>query len=255
MPPNKKIIAFDIDGTLTVSKRPVMPDMANLVKELVKKKTIVLISGGRYEQFKTQFLPPFLNDDSFMPFIHNLILLPASGSQRYEYDEEKKDWKLTDKESLSEDVKDKAKKLLKEIIESGLYDIPPNPKGDIVEDRDTQVTFSALGQLAPIEEKRLWDPDQRKRQKIKAVLEPELPEATILINSVSSIDILPKGFNKGVGLDLLLNKMGLKKSDMIFVGDGLFPGGNDYAVHEAGIETIAVKGPEETALIIKQWIG
>jgi hydroxymethylpyrimidine pyrophosphatase-like HAD family hydrolase len=76
-----------------------------------------------------------------------------------------------------------------------------------------------------------------------------------LINSVSSIDILPKGFTKAVGLGLLLDAMGGSKADMIFVGDGLFPGGNDYSVYEAGIETIAVQGPDETAQIIKEWIG
>ena len=255
MLPEKKIIIFDVDGTLTPSKSPITPEMANLVKELMKKKMVIAISGARFEQFKNQFLPPFFNDDSMFPFIQNLKLLPTSGSQRFEYDKTKKEWQLTDKEPLREDIKEKAKKLLKEIIDSGLYDIPPNPKGDIVEDRDTQVTFSACGQLASVEDKRLWDPDKKKREKIKAVLEPELPEASILINAYSSIDILPKGFNKAVGIKLLLDKMGLQKSDMLFVGDGLFPGGNDYSVYEAGFETIAVKGPEETESILKQWIG
>ncbi|OGI62407.1 hypothetical protein A2818_02490 [Candidatus Nomurabacteria bacterium RIFCSPHIGHO2_01_FULL_40_12] len=255
MLPDKKIITFDVDGTLTPSKSSITPEMANLVKELMKQKMVVAISGARFEQFKNQFLPPFFDDDSMLPFIQNLKLLPTSGSQRFEYDKIKKEWELTDKEPLRKDIKEKAKKLLKEIINSGLYDIPSNPKGDIVEDRDTQITFSACGQLASIEDKRLWDPDKKKREKIKALLEPELPETSILINAYSSIDILPKGFNKAVGLMRLLNKMGLQKSDMIFVGDGLFPGGNDYSVYEAGFETIAVKGPEETAVIIKQWIS
>ena len=87
------------------------------------------------------------------------------------------------------------------------------------------------------------------------MLEPELPEASILINAYSSIDILPKGFNKAVGLMRFLNKISLQKSDMVFVGDGLFPGGNDYSVYKAGFDTLAVKGPEETALLIKTWIG
>ena len=255
MLPDKKIITFDVDGTLTPSKSSITPEMANLVKELMKQKMVVAISGARFEQFKNQFLPPFFDDDSMLPFIQNLKLLPTSGSQRFEYDKIKKEWELTDKEPLRKDIKEKAKKLLKEIINSGLYDIPSNPKGDIVEDRDTQITFSACGQLASIEDKRLWDPDKKKREKIKALLEPELPETSILINAYSSIDILPKGFNKEVGFMRLLNKMGLQKSDMIFVGDGLFPGGNDYSVYEAGFETIAVKGPEETAVIIKQWIS
>jgi hypothetical protein len=255
MLPSKKIIAFDLDGTLAVSKSPITYEMGDLIKQLAQQKIVVVISGGSFKQFQTQFLPPFHRDDSMMSFIQNLILLPTSGSQRYEYDQEKKEWELTDKEPLSESVKDKAKKLLQEIIDSGLYDIPQNPIGAIIEDRDTQISFSALGQKAPIEEKKLWDPDQKKRQKIKAEIEPKIPEATIMIGGTTTLDILQKGFNKAVGLERLLNKLHFQKSDMIFLGDAVFPGGNDYSVFQAGIETIAVKGPEETGLIVKNWIG
>lgn len=255
MLPSKKIVAFDLDGTLAVSKSPITNEMADLVKELAKQKLVVVISGGWFKQFQTQFLVPFHNDDSVNSYINNLILLPTSGSQRYEYDKEKKDWKMTDKEPLREDIKEKVKKILNEIITSNLYGIPQNPKGDIIEDRDTQISFSALGQEALIEEKKLWDPDQKKRQKIKAEIEPKVPEVTIGIGGTTTLDILAKGFNKAVGLNKLLGKLGFQKSDMIFVGDGLFPGGNDYSVFEAGIETIEVKGPEETAEIIKSWIS
>ena len=255
MLPDKKIIAFDIDGTLTPSKSSISAEMAGLVKELLKKRLVVAISGARFLQFKNQFLPPLLNDPELLPFIKNLKLLPTSGSQRFEYDEAKNEWQMTDKEPLGEGVKNKAKKLLKEIIQSGEYEIPSNPAGDLVEDRDTQITFSGRGQLATVEEKTKWDPDQRKRKKIKAALEPHLPETSILINAYSSIDILPKGFNKAVGLLRFLKRMGLQKTDLLFVGDGLFPGGNDYPVQEAGFDVIAVKGPEDTAALIKNWIG
>lgn len=250
--PLQKIIAFDVDGTVTASKSPITSEMAGLIKHILEEKIVVAISGGSFHQFQTQFLPPF---KVFISGLSNLKILPTSGSQRYEYNETSKDWERTDLEPLPLDVKQKALKLLKEIIDSGLYDIPTNPVGDIVEDRGTQITFSACGQQAPIEMKSAWDPTQEKRKKIKAVLEPELPGVSILINAYSSIDILPKGFNKAVGLHRFLNKMGLQKTDMIFLGDGLFPGGNDYSVYEAGIETIAVKGPEETAEIFKGWLG
>ncbi|MEI6280583.1 MAG: HAD-IIB family hydrolase [bacterium] len=252
---DKKIIAFDLDGTIAASKSPITFEMGELVKKLAKQIMVVVISGGSFKQFKTQFLPPFHDDDSMIPFVHNLTLLPASGTQRYEYDEIKKEWQLTDKEPLDDDVKIRAIKLLQEVIDSDIYGIPPNPIGAIIEDRDTQITFTPNGQQAPVEIKRLWDPSRVKREKIKAVLAPQLPEVDLLINGSSSIDILKKGFNKAVGLERLLIKIGLNKSDMIFVGDALFPGGNDYSVHEAGIEAISVKGPEETAEIIKKWLG
>jgi hydroxymethylpyrimidine pyrophosphatase-like HAD family hydrolase len=58
-----------------------------------------------------------------------------------------------------------------------------------------------------------------------------------------------------VGLTRLLDKLGLQKTDVLFVGDGLFPGGNDYSVYEAGIRTMAVEGPEETMEIIRGWVA
>jgi len=252
---NKKIIAFDLDGTLAVSKRPITEEMAILVKELTKQKIVVVTSGGSFKQFMTQFLPPFLNDKSFDPFIHNLKILPTSGSQRYEYDVEKREWILTDKEPLDKNVKERAIKLLQYVIDSSQYEIPPNPIGDIIEDRDTQVTFTPNGQQAPIEIKRLWDPDRKKREKIKALIAPQLPEVDILINGSSSIDILPKGFTKATGLMRLLDKLGLKKEDMLFIGDAIFPGGNDYAPKEIGMDTIQVSGPEEVAKYLRGWIS
>ncbi|MBI3888195.1 HAD-IIB family hydrolase [Candidatus Nomurabacteria bacterium] len=255
MLPDKKIIAFDVDGTLTASKTLITDSMANLIKELVKKKMVVAIAGGSFKQMLTQFLPPFSNDEAMIPFIHNFTFLPTSGSQRYQYDEVKKEWILTDKESLPGNAKEKAIKLLQEVIDNPIYKIPPNPIGNIIEDRDTQITFTPNGQQAPVVIKLAFDPDRKKREKIKAFLEPQLPEVSILINGTSSIDILSKGFNKAVGLMRFLDKVGLDKSDVIFVGDGIFPGGNDYSVYEAGFDTIAVKNPEETEAILKTWLG
>lgn len=252
---SKKIIAFDLDGTLAESKRPITEDMASLIEELAKEKIVVVISGGTIKQFNTQFLPAFSKEDLLSPFIKNLILLPTSGSQRYEYNLEKKEWTLTDIELFSEEVKQKVKNVLKEIIDSGLYDIPPNPTGEYIEDRLTQLSISALGQEAPIEQKKLWDPDQKKRQKIKAVLDKELPETSIIIGGTTTIDILPKGFNKASGLKRLLDKLGMVIGEMVFVGDAIFPGGNDYSAYEAGIESIKVSGPTETKEVIKKWMA
>lgn len=251
---SKKIIAFDLDGTLAESKRPITKEMAELVEELYKEKIVVVISGGTFKQFNAQFLPAFHKEDLASPFIKNLILLPTSGSQRYEYDQKKNEWKLTDIEIFEEEIKNKARKVLERIIASGKYDIPKNPKGEYIEDRITQLSISALGQEAPIEEKKLWDPDQKKRQKIKLILDKELPETSIIIGGTTTIDILPKGFDKAKGLIRLLDKLGMTISDMIFIGDAIFPGGNDYSAYEAGIESIKVSGPTETKEIIKKWI-
>ena len=84
-------------------------------------------------------------------------------------------------------------------------------------------------------------------------MEPEVPEANFNIGGTTTIDVLQKGFNKAVGLKRLIKKLGFEKKDLLFVGDGLFLGGNDYSVYEAGFETIKVEGPDQTTLIIQKW--
>jgi len=253
---SKKIIAFDLDGTLAESKQALSSDMAKLLCHLAKVKNVAIISGGSFGQFEKQFLPYFLpkkEDESIV--YKNLILLPTSGSRRYQYDLNKKEWIMTDEEGMPPMAKEKTLTILREFIASNQYGIGPVVEGDeVVEDRITQVTMSALGQHAPLDKKNNWDPDQKKRKEIVKILESKLPEVEINIGGTTSLDFLPKGFNKAKGLIRLLNHFGLVIDDMIFVGDAIFPGGNDYSPYEAGIECVKIKNPEETKNLIKKWV-
>lgn len=252
----KKIITFDLDGTLAESKQHLENDMSELLCLLAKEKIVVIISGGSFEQFKKQFLPFFIPTKEDENLVYgNLILLPTSGSQRYQYNNETKYWDRTDIEEFPISLKIEVLRVLNEMISSGKYGIAPLIEGDnVIEDRITQITMSALGQHAPIEFKKIWDPNQVKRQEMKKILESKLPGINIIIGGTTSLDILPGIFNKADGLIRLINKLGMVIKDMIFVGDAIFPGGNDYSAYEAGIESIRVSGPIETKEIIKKWI-
>lgn len=253
---SKKIIAFDLDGTLAESKQHLESDVAELLCSLLKEKIVVIITGGSFDQFKKQFLPYF-NPDGFIKnkVNKNLILLATSGSQRYQYDENIDDWKITDIEEFPNETKNSVLAALDEIISSKKYGIGAVLEGDgVIEDRLTQITMSALGQHAPIELKKEWDSDQIKRKEIKAILESQLKDVNIIIGGTTSLDILPQGFDKAKGLLRLLDKLSLSKEDMIFVGDAIFPGGNDYSAYEAGIESIKTSGKDETKEIIKSWM-
>lgn len=257
MPLNKKIAAFDLDDTLAESKQVIKPEMAKLLTELSNHVKVVIISGGSIHQFKKQVVNTFWT--LVLPTPNNvfskMIFLPTSGSQRYEYNADLKEWELTDMEPFDEDVKAKALTALDQIVKSPAeYSLPEEHFGERIEERGTQITFSALGQNAPIDKKMAWDPDQSKRKKIQEVLQKMLPDAEVHVGGSTSIDILHKGFNKAVGLLRLLNKLHLNKEDMVFVGDAVFPGGNDYPPKEIGIETISVRNPDETADLIKSWL-
>ncbi|MFA5248676.1 MAG: HAD-IIB family hydrolase [Patescibacteria group bacterium] len=251
----KKIAAFDLDGTLTESKQEISVAMTKLLAKLTCQTRVTIISGEPFKQFEKQFLSVW-NKLNINRVENNLILLPVSGSQCYEY-KPATGWTLTYVKNFPSKDSRLAKKTLKKIINSKKYNLPEKIWGKRVDDRGTQITFSALGQKAPLAKKILWDPDQKKRQRIKAEFEKKIGQANleISIGGTTSIDILPKGFNKGTGLRCLAERLNLNLKDIIFIGDSLFKNGNDYLIKKTGIESIAVKSPNETKNIINKWLS
>ncbi len=242
-----KLIAFDLDGTLSDSKQNITEEMFHSLEALSNITKVAVISGGSFEQVKKQLL----FDKNRV--IENIILLPAEGSQRYQYDSHKNEWILKYKEGFSKKIRDKVVKLLEEIVVDERFEIPEEHYGLYIEDRGTEISLSALGQDAPLEKKEVWDSDNKKRLKIKAYLEENIPEIEAFIAGTTSVDVLQKGFDKLKSLSLLLKSIKIKSIDMIFVGDAIFPGGNDYSVAEGGIESIRVEGPEDTLEIINKF--
>ena len=122
--------------------------------------------------------------------------------------------------------------------------------GERIENRGSQVTFSGLGQKAPLAEKEAWDPDQAKRKKIVAQLGKLRGEYNISIGGTTSIDITKKGVNKTRSVLWLSEHLKIPIAGMAYVGDSLFEGGNDAIVKETGVPTIGTSGPAETLQIM-----
>jgi hydroxymethylpyrimidine pyrophosphatase-like HAD family hydrolase len=123
--------------------------------------------------------------------------------------------------------------------------------GEVIEDRGSQITFSALGQQAPLDEKKTWDPDFAKRKKIKAFLDKLIPEFSVRLGGATSVDVTKPGIDKAYGIRKLRDTLGVAIQEMIYVGDALFPGGNDYPAEEAGVVSIPVRDPHETKRVIE----
>lgn len=239
------LIVFDLDGTLAPSKSFLDSEMAKLIMQLLKKKKVVVVSGGSYNQFKLQFLqslPESSNNFS------NLILMPTSGTRMDVWDG--KNWVEKYAELLTPEEKEKIMKALNETLAESNYEKPDQVFGPLIEDRGSQITFSALGQQASIELKTVWDRDRKKRDKIAIPLRKKLPEFAINVNAYTSIDITHKGVDKGYAIGKIRDTFNIPVDKMLFVGDGLFEGGNDYAVVPLGIKTRSVNGPEETKKVI-----
>ncbi|HWD67822.1 MAG TPA: HAD-IIB family hydrolase [Caulobacteraceae bacterium] len=246
----KKLAIFDLDGTLAESKAPLDKDVGERLGKLLDICRVAVISGGAWPQFQTQLLAHLPSGDH----LKRLSLLPTSGTRFMSYDGE---WRQLYAENFTDDQKSKIIKALNDVFQASGY-VPDKHWGDVIEDRGSQITLSALGQDAPLDEKSKWDPDFNKRKAMKAKLDPLLPEFSIGLGGSSSIDVTRPGIDKAYGIGKLKEVLGIDIRDMLFVGDALFEGGNDYPARRTGVSCIQVAGPSETRKVIEaivDWQG
>lgn len=243
----KTLIVFDLDGTLAKSKAALDEEMAKLLGRLLAVVRVAIISGGDFPQFDAQVLGHLPPDSN----LANLSLLPTSGTKFFQY---RDGWQKLYSDDLSNADKKKIESALEQAVaQSGFQ--PQQCWGERIEDRGTQITYSALGQEAPLEEKSKWDPDFAKRQKIKAILDKTLPDFSVRLGGTTSIDVTRPGIDKAYGIHKLRDVLEIPISQMLFVGDAIFPGGNDYPALQAGAESIAVRDPEDTKRVIETIIA
>jgi len=243
----KKLIVFDLDGTLAESKAAIDKEMAERLAALLTVARIAVISGGDWPQFEKQVVDHLPKGVK----MKNLSILPTCGTKFYQY---KKGWKLLYAENFTEKEKEKIINSLNETIDAeGIR--AKKIWGELIEDRGSQVTYSGLGQKAPLDEKLKWDPDFAKREKVKKRLDKLIPEFAVNLGGATSVDITKKGIDKKYGMHKLRDVLNIKISEMIFIGDAIFPGGNDYPARESGAFSICISGPDETKRVVEGIIG
>ena len=243
----KKLIAFDLDDTLAITKSPISDRMGEILVKLLKKYDVCVISGGAFEQFKIQVVDRLEATSRELTRLH---LMPTCGTKYYRYDELSENWVKQYENSLTPEQKKRAIKALEDgAKELGLWE--NKPFGEIIEDRGSQVTYSALGQKAPAELKYKWDPTGEKKLKIRDHIAPLLLDLEVRAGGTTSIDVTMIGVDKAYGMQKLLEEMNFSKEDILFLGDKLIEGGNDYPVKAMGIDTIAIERWEDTALVLE----
>lgn len=244
----KKLIAFDLDDTLAISKSPISDRMGELLVQLLKKYDVCIISGGKYEQFKKQVIDRLEATPRELSCMH---LMPTCGTRYYRYDEVEDEWKIQYAEDLTEEQKKKIVSTLESAAkETGLW--VDKPYGDIIEDRGSQVTYSALGQLAPAEEKYKWAKENEDaKQVLRKLVADQLPDLEVRLGGTTSVDVTRIGIDKAYGMQKLIEALDISKDDILFIGDKLQEGGNDYPVKAMGIDSIEVDRWEDTALVLE----
>ncbi len=243
----KKLIVFDLDGTLAASKSSLDAEMASLLHDLLSIAKVAVISGGAWFQFEKQVLSHLPQDER----LARLSILPTCGTQFFQYSGE---WKRLYAEDFTASEKEKIVSSLMQAVKTAGFAVE-RTWGEIIEDRGSQITFSALGQQAPLEDKAKWDADFAKRKKIKTILDTLIPEFSVRLGGATSIDVTKPGIDKAYGIKKLRDILGIPLKEMIYVGDALFPGGNDYPAEQVGVISIPVKGPTETKRVIEAIIA
>jgi HAD superfamily hydrolase (TIGR01484 family) len=238
-----RLVVFDLDGTLAASKQPVGAEIIDLLHRLLDIVDVAIISGGDWSQFQTQLLVPL----GPAPNLDRLSLLPTSGTKFFAYGTA---WQLCYEERLT----DPARAAIIAALVAVSAEVVPTPAqlwGPQIEDRGTQITYSGLGQSAPGPEKARWDPDRVLRTAMIERLARELPDYAFRIGGSTSIDVTRPGIDKGYGIERLAKMLKIPVGAMIFIGDALFPGGNDAPARNRGVTCISVRDPRETAGIIE----
>jgi HAD superfamily hydrolase (TIGR01484 family) len=243
----KKLIVFDLDGTLAESKSSLDKEMSALMYNLLGVVKVAVISGGDWPQFEKQVLSRLPHDERLADF----SLLPTCGTKFFRYSGV---WKKIYSEDFTADERSKIISSLESAVGKAGFKAE-KIWGESIEDRGSQITYSALGQQAPLEEKDKWDRDYAKRKKIKGILDTLIPEFSVRMGGATSIDVTKPGIDKAYGIRKLHEILGISLNEMIFVGDALFTGGNDYPAEEAGVVSIPVRGPSETKRVTEAIIA
>lgn len=253
-PAAKSLIVFDFDGTIVETKSYMDREMAGLMRRLLSKKKVALIGGGKYPLIQELFLSRLRATGAELK---NLFLFPTTASLFYRYGP--RGWKRVYANELSQSERKSIFAAFERAFEEAGYVHPKKVYGPVIEDRGTQVTFSALGQeiVARLGKKgvvlkKKWTKENTPMKlKIAALVQKYLPRLEVRSAGYTSIDVTKKGVDKAYGIRQIEKHLKIPKNKMLFVGDALFPGGNDYAALKTGVDAISVKGPADTKKIIR----
>jgi phosphomannomutase len=250
----RKVIAFDLDGTLAPSKSPLPDRMAKALDDLLEKYHVCVISGGKMGQFEKQLLS---NLKATPDRLERLHLMPTCGTRYYHYDAVTHSWQKVYAEDFTETEKKEIVEALQKAVDELGY-AEKKTYGEIIEDRGSQISWSALGQDVidvlgeeGLRMKEAWDPDDKKKAEIRDRAAEMLPAFEVRSGGLTTIDITKPGIDKAYGMQKLMAMLELGKDDIFFIGDRMYEGGNDYPVKAFGIDCQEIGSWEQTALVVE----
>ncbi len=211
-----RLIAFDLDGTLTQHKTPLAQPNLGVLDSLGEKYKLLMVGAGMCSRIFRQ-----MNG-------YPIDIIGNYGMQFCTYNAETKALDKVfdmhapcDRESVERRIT-----ALRERFGYTEY------TGDNVEYHDSGcVTFPLLGTKADIAAKLAFDPDRSKRKPLYPAVRNAFPDYTVFIGGSSSFDFAPFPYNKYYALDKYCAEYGYSHDEVVYVGDDYGPGGNDESVY------------------------
>jgi HAD superfamily hydrolase (TIGR01484 family) len=228
-----KHLFFDMDMTIAPSRQPILPEMYELLSNA--PCDVIIVSGSTVDQIKYQS--------------NNLRSFKLGQNGNHAIDPEGVElWHSP----LEQHHRDQILDHISEIME--ILDHEVNHEWNPIEDRGAQITFSPIGNTAPVELKKTYDPDRQKRLKLIETIPFASEDLVVKIGGSTSLDYLHKDRHKGTNVAKLIELAGWDKDECIYYGDGLYPGGNDEAVIGV-IETVLVEDHLDTYKKLRVLLG
>lgn len=229
---------FDLDNTLTRSKSHIEPAHADTLRALMEHADVIVVSGHGERDIRAH-----LED------LTGYHVLGQNGNFA-----QKADGTILWERKLSPEQVEAIHAFIKKARAHLALEV--RDENDIVEDRGCQVAYSLIGHHEDIEKKEAFDPEHAKRKKLLEDLSEDVQKLAqeahieIKIGGTTVLDFIDKGKNKGYNITEFIHALGWEKQECIYVGDALFPSGNDETVIGV-IPTHPVKDFHETYEYLK----
>lgn len=234
-----RVVAMDLDGTLTQHKTPLSPENKKALDELAKRYKLLMVGAGQVMRIFNQLNYP-------------IDIIGNYGMQYGTYDKEKNTQIIHRDISLPCD-KEKAISRVKKIRENHNL---TEYAGDSVEFHPSGcLTFAVLGTKAKQEDKLAYDPDRKKRRAFYKEVCDTFPEYCVFVGGSSSFDMAPKPYDKFYALDLYCKENGLTHNEVVYIGDDYGKGGNDEAVYLSDFPYLTIDDYKTFPQIIKPLLG
>ena len=221
-----KVIAMDLDGTLTQHKQPLSAHARETLTALAQKYKLLMVGAGQVHRIFNQ-MERFPVD-----------IIGNYGLQYAVYNAKTGDLDMKRNLTLPSGDREAIEKTVSALREKYGY---TEFAGDNVEYHPSGcLTFPILGTKAKQEDKLAFDPDRVKRRRIYAEVCRAFSDYCVFVGGSSSFDMAPKPYNKYYALDLYCREQGIEHENVLFIGDDYGTGGNDESVYQSDIPFLCV---------------